>query len=83
MFKVKVRVMPKKGILDPQGQAVENALRSMRYEAVEEVRIGKHMDILMQGDDQGQVEAQVREMCQKLLSNPVIEDFSFEVERLG
>lgn len=83
MFKVKVRVMPKKGILDPQGQAVENALRSMRYDSVEEVRIGKYMEILMRGDDVSLAEEQVREMCLKLLANTVIEDFSFEVEKLG
>ncbi|NPV92529.1 MAG: phosphoribosylformylglycinamidine synthase subunit PurS [Firmicutes bacterium] len=82
MFKVKVRVTPKKGILDPQGQAVENALRSMRYGSVESVRIGKYMEIMIQGEDEGQVEAQVNEMCQKLLANPVIEDYSFEMERI-
>ena len=82
MYKVKVRVTPKKGILDPQGQAVENALRSMRYDSVESVRIGKYMEIMIRGEEPGQIEAQVNEMCQKLLANPVIEDYSFELERI-
>ncbi|MDH7479727.1 MAG: phosphoribosylformylglycinamidine synthase subunit PurS [Syntrophomonadaceae bacterium] len=82
MFRVRVQVMPKRGILDPQGQAVESALHSLQFDAVEEVRIGKHMEILIRSDDPAWVEQSVREMCQRLLANPVIEDFSYHIEEV-
>lgn len=82
MYRARIQVMPKRGILDPQGRAVESALHSLHYDAVEEVRIGKHMEILIRNDDPAWVEQSVKEMCQRLLANPVIEDFSYQIEKL-
>jgi len=82
VFKAKIQVMPKKGILDPQGSAVQKALQTMQYRNVEEVRIGKYMEIWIAGDDENAVRAQVQEMATRLLANPVIEDFTFVIERL-
>lgn len=81
MPKVKVVVTLKPSLLDAQGRVVQNALHSMGYDSVEGVRIGKYMelDIASNGDDAAQVEAQVKEMCDKLLANPVIENYRFEV----
>jgi len=83
MYKAMIRIMPKKGILDPQGVAVGKALAALGYSSVNEVWVGKYMELLVAGDEPAQVELQVREMCSRLLSNPVIEDFSFELVEIG
>jgi phosphoribosylformylglycinamidine synthase len=78
-MKAKVYVTLKKGVLDPQGKAVANALKSMSFDEVREVRVGKYMEITMDraGADE---EKRIKEMCERLLANTVIEDFRFEVE---
>ncbi|WP_053368631.1 phosphoribosylformylglycinamidine synthase subunit PurS [Bacillus sp. FJAT-27245] len=79
MVKVKVFVTLKESVLDPQGKAVSNALHSLGYEEIADVRIGKYMELMIEpaGRD---VEAVVREACEKLLANPVIEEFRYELE---
>ena len=74
----KVYVTPKRGVLDPQGKAVANALHALGFAEVDDVRIGKYMEIRLVGslDD---ASARVRDMCEKLLANQVIEDFRFEI----
>ena len=79
MIKATVTVTLKKSILDPQGSAVEKALRSMDY-PVESVRIGKFMEVSLSEEDRNKAEEIMHEICRKLLSNPVIEDYSFELE---
>ena len=79
MLKANVTVTLKKSILDPQGSAVEKALRSMNY-PVESVRIGKFMEVVLNEDEKDKAEEIMHEICHKLLSNPVIEDYSFELE---
>ncbi|NLO96944.1 MAG: phosphoribosylformylglycinamidine synthase subunit PurS [Peptococcaceae bacterium] len=79
MFKAKVTVTLKKSILDPQGSTVERALKSMGY-PVESVRIGKYMEVVLAEEDKNKAEGLMHEICSKLLSNPVIEDYSFELE---
>ncbi len=79
MIKATVTVTLKNSILDPQGSAVEKALRSMDY-PVESVRIGKFMEVNLSEDDKNKAEEIMHEICRKLLSNPVIEDYSFELE---
>jgi len=79
MIKAKVTVTLKKSILDPQGSAVEKALRSMNY-PVDSVRIGKFMEVSLTDEARENAEAIMDEICRKLLSNPVIEDYSFELE---
>lgn len=78
-MKAKVTVMLKKSILDPQGSAVEKALKSMNY-PIEAVRIGKFMEVTLAEEDRVRAEEIMHEICRKLLSNPVIEDYSFELE---
>ncbi|HZG74204.1 MAG TPA: phosphoribosylformylglycinamidine synthase subunit PurS [Chondromyces sp.] len=78
MYKVKVYVTLRESVLDPQGKAVQQSLDSLGYKGVQEVRIGKYMELTIEQTEN--VEAQVREMCEKLLSNPVIEDYRYEIE---
>ena len=80
MLIARIQVTLKKVILDPQGTAVQKALQSMGYAGVEDVRLGKYLEVRLQGDDCQAAEAQVKEMCQRLLANPVIEDFSYTIE---
>jgi phosphoribosylformylglycinamidine synthase len=78
-LRVRVLIRPKEGILDPQGQAVERALPALGYEDVSNVHVGRLVELDVDGD--GDVEAQVREMCERLLANPLIE--SYEIQALG
>lgn len=81
MAKVNVYVTPKKGILDPQGKAVEAALHSLGYKNVANVKIGKFIELEITGKHSDkELGKQIEAMGKKLLSNPVIEDFIFEVE---
>lgn len=79
-MKAKVYITLKRGVLDPQGKAVKGALESMGYKGVRDVRIGKFMEIDVEGITKAQVEASLKEMCEKLLANTVIEDYRFEIE---
>jgi phosphoribosylformylglycinamidine synthase len=78
--RVHVRVIPRSGLLDPQGQAVEHALAALGFGGVADVRIGKAIELTVTADSPGAAEALVRRMCEQLLANPVTEDFSIEVE---
>ncbi len=75
-MKARVHVMLKQGVLDPQGEAVRHALGAMGFDGVESVRQGKVIELDL-ADGTG--EAQVREMCEKLLANTVIESYSIEM----
>ena len=82
MWLVKIYVTLKKGLLDAQGKATQNALESLGFKEVEEVRMGKYINIKMKGQNQQMIIQRVEEMGKKLLANPVIEDFNYEVEVL-
>ena len=73
-------VRPKPGILDPQGQAVESSLRHLGF-AVGEARVGKLVDVELATDDRDEALAQLQQMCQQLLTNPLIESYAIELER--
>ena len=77
MWRAEIKVLLKKSVLDPQGRAVENALASLGYNNVNRVRIGKYLEVTVATHDRAAAEAQVREMCARLLTNPVIEDYTF------
>ena len=78
MPRVAVDVMLKREILDPQGQAVEQALPALGFTGVSEVRVGKHVELTVDAAS-GEVEQSVRRMAEALLANPVIEEFSVRV----
>lgn len=79
MLLAKVYVTLKRGVLDPKGTAVKSSLTSLGFEGVEDVRIGKYMEIKLNIDAREEAAEQVKEMCDKLLANPVIEDYDFEI----
>lgn len=81
MYKVKVYVTLRESVLDPQGAAVHKSLTMMGYNGVEDVRIGKYMELSIE-ETKSSVEMKVQEMCEKLLSNPVIEDYRYEIEEV-
>ena len=75
----RVYVTPKRGILDPQGKAVEQALHALGFGEVADVRVGKYVELRLRDVEVGTADAKVRGMCERLLANGVIEDFRFEV----
>jgi phosphoribosylformylglycinamidine synthase PurS subunit len=77
---VRVFVTPKKGVLDPQGKAIEHSLQSLGFAEVREVRLGKYIEVALDGLDHEQAKQRVDAMCRKLLANLVIEDYRFELE---
>ena len=79
LVKTKVIVMPKAAILDPQGNAVRDAMRHLGMPEVQSVRIGKYMEIEIE-DGNGDLESRLHRLCRDLLSNPVIEDYELQKE---
>jgi phosphoribosylformylglycinamidine synthase len=83
-FDVEVRVTPRRGILDPQGKAVEGALRSLGLSGASEVHVGRLIVFALAAESEAEAAARVDEMCRKLLANPVTEDFDVRLrERAG
>ncbi len=80
MAKARVVITLKKTIMDAQGQTVEKALHNLGYQGVQNVRIGKYVEMEVNGAPKEQVTTQVDKMCRELLSNPIVEDFSVEIE---
>ena len=78
--RVHVRIIPRPGLLDPQGQAVEHALGSLGFTGISSVRVGKAIEVMVEATSPEDAAASVRRMCDKLLANPVTEDFEIEVE---
>jgi phosphoribosylformylglycinamidine synthase len=74
-YRVEVRVMPRAGLLDPQGQAVEHALQALGFAEVGSARVGKHLVIELDAPTPDAAGERVRAMCERLLANPVTEDF--------
>lgn len=79
-YLARVYVTLKPAVNDPQGLTIKGGLHSLGFETVETVRAGKYLEITLDGGDRAATEHQVTEMCRKLLANPVIEDFRFEIE---
>lgn len=79
-MKAKVYVSFKDGVLDPQGQAVKNAIASMGYKGIEEVRQGKYFEISLKDMPRDEVEKLIKEISKKILTNPIIEKFEYKLE---
>jgi phosphoribosylformylglycinamidine synthase subunit PurS len=77
-FRIAVHITPRKGLLDPQGKAVSDALHTLGFEAVKNVHVGRYIIIETDSYDAITAEEVVTEMCGKLLANPVTEDFEIE-----
>jgi len=77
-YRVSVHITPRRGILDPQGKAVESALHSLGFEGVMSVHVGRHIVIDTESENADAAVASVTAMCERLLANPVTEDFEIE-----
>jgi len=79
-MRVKIFVSLKSGVLDPHGQAIERSLHALGYGEVQDVRMGKYLELNVEASSHETAESRIREMCEKLLANSVIEDYRFEIE---
>ena len=80
MFLAKIHVLLKPTVNDPQGLTIARALGRLGFDAVDSVRAGKYFEVQIQRSDEATAEQDVKAMCEKLLSNPVIETFTYELE---
>jgi phosphoribosylformylglycinamidine synthase len=80
VFLARVYVTLKPAVNDPQGLTIQGALHSLGFNSVQSVRAGKYLEVTLDSADHAAAEAQVTEMCRKLLANQVIEDFRFEIQ---
>lgn len=74
-YRIAIHIVPRRGLLDPQGKAVGDALHALGFTAVTDVHVGRHLVIETEARDARDAEASVRAMCERLLANPVTEDF--------
>ncbi len=78
-FRAEIDVMPLKELLDPQGKAVAHGLQKMNFDGVADVRIGKHITIKVNANSKEEATTQVENACKKLLANPIMEGYKFEI----
>lgn len=81
MFLAKIRITLRPSILDPQGKAVKHAIDTLGVGQVTDVRMGKYVEVKIDGRSETEARKTVEEMCRKLLANPVMEDFAYDLER--
>ena len=79
MMLAKVFVTLKAGVLDPQGTTIQHALASVGFASIDEVRMGKYFEIKLKETEQAQAAKKVERICEELLSNPVIENYRYEI----
>jgi phosphoribosylformylglycinamidine synthase len=79
-MKAKIIITPKRAVLDPQGKTVQTALAQMGYADIGAVHVGKYLEIELTGADKEAARKQIDDACHKILSNPVIEEYRFEIE---
>lgn len=79
-MRVRVYITPKRGVLDPQGRAIEASLKSLGFNDVGPVRMGKYIELDVAAASSKEAASEVKRMCEQLLANTVIEDYRFEVE---
>lgn len=83
MFTSKIKISIRKNILDPQGKAVEHSLKSLGFDSIVDTRIGKYIELKIDAPTKEEAEKVSHEACSKLLANPVMEDYSFEITKNG
>jgi phosphoribosylformylglycinamidine synthase subunit PurS len=80
-YTAEVRITPRAGLLDPEGKAVQSALRSLDFEQVDDVRVGRLIRLRLQAESDAAAREQAEAMCRKLLANPVTEDFDIALAK--
>lgn len=83
MVKAKVYVTLKKGVLDPQGKTVKHALENLEFKNIKDIRMGKFIEITLFDISTSEAQEIIKDMCEKLLANTVIEDYRFEIDVNG
>jgi phosphoribosylformylglycinamidine synthase len=79
-MKARVHITLRSGVLDPQGNAIAHALAALGFDGVNDVRQGKYIELDLADTDAGQAEARVKAMCEKLLANPVVENYTVDLQ---
>jgi phosphoribosylformylglycinamidine synthase len=82
-YTAEVRITPRAGLLDPEGKAVQNALHSLEFDGVEDVRVGRLVRMTLRADNDANARSRADEMCRKLLANPVTEDYEIVLVKAG
>ena len=83
MYLAKVHVTLKPTVNDPQGLTIKGALHDLDFQNVSSVRVGKYMEVVLQEKSRAKAEAQLEDMCRRLLANPVIERYRFELDEIS
>ena len=83
MYLAKIKITLRKSILDPQGKAIEHSLKSLGYDEIEDTRIGKYIELKINADSKEEAGNIAEKACEKLLANPVMEDYKFEISKDG
>ncbi|HOB22694.1 MAG: phosphoribosylformylglycinamidine synthase subunit PurS [Firmicutes bacterium] len=79
MWKAEIRITLKEGVVDPQGKAVEKTLGELGYSQVEQVQIGKYVELVVNTPQRAEADRQVDEICRKVLINPVLEEYTYQL----
>ncbi|MCX7743045.1 MAG: phosphoribosylformylglycinamidine synthase subunit PurS [Flavobacteriales bacterium] len=82
-FKAEIDVMPLEALLDPQGKAVTGSMKNIGLPEIENVRIGKHITLLIEASGEEEARTKVDQACQKLLANPIMEYYSFKISAVN
>jgi phosphoribosylformylglycinamidine synthase len=80
-MKARIKITLKNGVLDPQGKAIQNALASLGFSGINDVRQGKYIEVDLAQSSEADARAQVERICKELLANTVIENYAYELER--
>ncbi|MBI1869968.1 MAG: phosphoribosylformylglycinamidine synthase subunit PurS [Chlamydiae bacterium] len=80
MIKAKIEVTLKKGVSDPQGLTVQHALKTLQYSGIHEVRVGKYVEVFLEAQNPEEAKPKIQSICEKLLVNPIIEQYRYELE---
>ena len=81
-FKAEIDIMPHKALLDPQGKAVSQSMQNLHLPEISNVRIGKHISLEVEAGNKEEADIKVKEACSKLLANPIMEYFEFEIQEI-
>ena len=81
-FKAEIDVMPLEALLDPQGKAVSNSMKTIGMAEITEVRVGRHIRLFVDAADEAAAGAKVEEACKKMLANAIMESFTYQIEKV-
>jgi phosphoribosylformylglycinamidine synthase PurS subunit len=83
MFLSRIRITLRKSILDPQGKAIQHAIGTLGVQGVKDVRMGKYIELTLDGASEAEAKSATEEVCRKLLANPVMEDYQYDIEKIA